>query len=84
MSKRYQAVYSGDLPENDLSMVRYTAHYTSDPWQYLISATVTYKQKENIEDSSSEKSWYLLLAVLAAVSVGLQVALIFVLAMHRR
>lgn len=124
MAKRYQAVYSGDLPENDLPMVRYTAHYTSDPWQYLISANVTYKRKENTEDSfnqkiqdtdqldekmqeinqvsqkltqqleskfsqweeqnSSEKSWYLLLAVLAAVSVGLQVALIFVLAMHRR
>lgn len=36
------------------------------------------------EESSPEKSWYLLLTILAAVSVGLQGAVIFVLATHRK
>lgn len=115
MVSRYQAVFSGDLAEVDLPMVRYTAHYTSDPQGYLITATVTYKKKvqtlasdnaSNASDSvdlesnsdlevimqqlskwqmewkqtfEAAKMWCILLAVFAAVGVGLQTAVIFAL-----
>lgn len=117
MVPRYQATFSGDLAEADLPMVRYTAHYTSDPQGYLVTATVTYKKiasslaQEKSSDSSdfesnsdlnetmqpfltwlsewdqtleTGKMWGVLLAVLAAVSVGLQTAVIFVLASRKR
>ncbi len=57
MAPRYQAAFSGDIAEADLPMVRYTAHYTSDPQGYLITALVTYKKAEqsfvydNLSDS---------------------------------
>ncbi len=117
MVPRYQAIFSGDLAEADLPMVRYTAHYTSDPQGYLVTATVTYKKiassvvQENSSDSSNFESnsdlnetiqpflawlsqwdqtlelgkmWGILLAVLVAISIGLQTAVIFVLASRKR
>ena len=51
MVPRYQAVFSGDLAEADLPMVRYIAHYTSDPQGYLITAVVTYKKTAQIPAS---------------------------------
>ncbi len=119
MVLRYQAVFSGDLAEADLPMVRYTAHYTSDPQGYLITATVTYQKTaqtpvlDNAPNSSDSfdselnsnlelvmqqfsnwqtegnqtleagKLWVILLAVLAAVGVGLQTAVIFALARQK-
>lgn len=101
---RYQAVYSGDIPEADLPMVRYTAQYTSEPQGYLVAATVTY-EKEKMQVSGEDtqrdhaetqqfskwllewkqmintgKLWGILLAALAAIGIGLQMAMIFVLA----
>lgn len=101
MVPRYQAVYSGEIPENDLPMVRYTAQYTSEPQGYLIAATATYEKtkmqlsKADVAHDQAESSqfsawlseweqtihtgkiWSILLAMLAAIGVGLQTAVIF-------
>ena len=48
------------------------------PWTFFCPIKTLQQNKTN------EKFWYLLLAALAAVSVGLQVAVIFVLAFRER
>lgn len=101
MVPRYQAVYSGEVSENDLPMVRYTAQYTSEPQGYLIVANATYEKTkaqpfgvdavhDQVESQSfsawlqeweqtihTGKVWSILLAVFAAIGIGLQTAVIF-------
>ena len=110
MVPRYQAVYAGNVAQADLPMIRYTANYTSDPQNYLVTATVTYEKTSIVSDEKERNSqknevlgqqftqWCsklehridnstllgMLLAALAAVSVGVQAAVIFVLASHQR
>ena len=106
MVPRYQVMYSGDVAETDLPIVRYIAQYTSAPQGYLVEVRATYKKAilrsdPKLDDFTSvqqlqtqfsgweevkisEKKWYLLLTILVAVSVGLQGAVIFVLAIHRK
>lgn len=105
MIPRYQVMYSGEVPEADLPMVRYTAQYTSEPQGYLIAATAIYEKTEmavskaNTDTALDQtekqqisawlqeweqtlntgKLWGVLLAVLAAIGVGLQTAMIFVI-----
>lgn len=43
MLPRNRAVFSGDVPQPDLPMVRYTSHYVSDVTGYLITAHVSYR-----------------------------------------
>lgn len=99
MIRRYQATYSGDVSLPDLPMVRYTAHYNSDVQGYLITANVTYEKTESPDpagivtadltetagttDSSGISFQYLLLVALTAVGIGLQTAVILVLARLR-